>query len=81
MNIIGHYQENKKLNMSLWCNLKDIFFHLHNGKKRILACLTSLIVNYLAYKHCISINEWIVLLSTEYIIIEMMKALTSEVTL
>jgi hypothetical protein len=78
MNILKHYRDNKKEGMAFFKNIKDIFFHLHNGKKRILVCIIALVVNYIAYKHSISINEWILLLSTEYFILKLSEALTSE---
>jgi hypothetical protein len=81
MNILSHYRDNKKEGMTFIKNVKDIFFHLHNGKKRVLICILSMVVNYLAYKHGISTPEWILLLSIEFLALELAKALTNEVQL
>ncbi len=81
MNILRHYKDNKKEGITFFKNIKDVFFHLHNGKKRILVCLVALVVNYIAYKHSLSINEWTLLLSIEYFILKLAEALTSEISL
>ena len=79
MRIINHYRENKARKMTFMQNMKDIYFHLHNGKKSIVFCISSIAINYYVCSHYIISNQWwIFILSSEYFVLELFKKMQNE---
>jgi hypothetical protein len=71
MNIIAHYKENKSRKMTFMQNMRDIYFHLHNGKKSVGFCIVAVAVNYYICRHYVlDFQWWIFILSSEYFVLE-----------
>jgi hypothetical protein len=77
MKLLKKYKENKK-RMTFWQNLKDVFYHLHSGKKTYIYWLSVIAINYILLGKHLPLEMWIFALSSEYAIGKIVDRYTDE---
>lgn len=67
--MLKKFKQDKK--KGLWYAIKELFFHIHSGRKTYIVSLSSIALNYYLYTLNVSCETWILTLSTEYLLLEM----------